>query len=57
MSEENKDGKTVRDLQPDKDVKGGVGTKPPESGDTTKTGGTTKGVGNPIPVPPTPGIN
>jgi hypothetical protein len=57
MSEENKDGKTVRDLQPDKDVKGGVGTKPPESGDTTKTGGTTKGAGNPIPVPPTPGIN
>ena len=60
MSEENKDGKTVRDLSPDKDPKGGIGTEPPE-GVTTKTQldkNTNKsGSGGPSPVPPIPGTN
>jgi len=56
MSDENKDEKKVRDLQPDKDPKGGgFGTKPADSGDTTKAGGTTKGT-EPNPLPPIPGI-
>ena len=58
MSEENKDAKTVRDLKPDKDVKGGTGgTEPPQpSGDGDKFH-LTKGGAGPNPLPPIPGTN
>lgn len=57
MSEDNKDGKTVRDLSPDKDVKGGAGTEPPEGGTSKNPAdkGTIKGAPNPL--PPIPGTN
>ena len=55
MSEENKDTKTVRDLKPEKDPKGGAGVEPPES----KKGlhEIKEASGGPSPVPPIAGIN
>ena len=61
MSEENKDGKTVRDLKPDKDPKGGFGPEPPEGGGSIKGNppdkGSTKGSPGPNPLPPIGGAN
>ena len=50
MSEENK---TVRDLKPEKDVKGGDGTSKVQP----ETKGTTKSNPGPNPLPPIPGTN
>lgn len=60
MSEENKDGKTVRDLKPDKDPKGGhIGPEPPVGGggDLKTHVEKGKGGGGPSPLPPIPGTN
>jgi len=59
MSEENKDGKTVRDLKPDKDPKGGFGPEPPDGNpkNTDNKGNYKSGSGGPSLSPPTGGTN